>query len=297
MSTRRAAMSLAGLALVLLSYGRAGAVVLRYNPKPGTVCKYKESVKGAGEFSLPLAPEPLRMQMEQTSLSSVKVLSCSEEAVEIEYTVLSGSVAMTVAEEQAEKLKLPKTSLVYRLTPRGKLLETRVVEGGKEPRPHPFVEFMSFMPSGDLEALSFVPFPEADIAPGGKWTDTIRLPLEEGSEQALQATVSSELLGLLTYRGRPCAKIRTSIEVPIPIAEWMKEGAAAGEEVPLELEAEAKASMSFTWYFDHEQGMEVASEGTMVMLMKMAMSEAEEGLPMSMSSTMKMNFKSTLVEK
>lgn len=293
---RKGLVSLVCIGVALLACSRAGAVVLRYNPKPGATFKYKESMKGAGEMTMPMSPEPMRMQMEERSLSSIKVLSVGPEAIQLEHTVLSGTLKLTMQGELAESEKLPKSRTMFKLTPRGKVLEARIVEGEKEAKAEePFPGAMGFLQG--MGQLSFVPFPEGDVKPGDKWSETVVIPAPAKDMPSFSASYNCELLELLTYRGRRCAKIRTSVDIPMPLTDWMAKLVGEESEAPVAAEGDGKISVSYIWYFDRENSVDVSSEGSGAVAMKMTMGDPESGMSFGVSQTMKMNFKSELVEK
>jgi hypothetical protein len=93
-------------------------------------------------------------------------------------------------------------------------------------------------------------FPRQPISPGTEWSDTATITTAEGSKINVSST--SKLLGLVTYRGRQCAKISTTFSVPLSMQ-------MAQEGLPFVLSGSDEGTV--TTYFALAEGRMIGSVG------------------------------------
>jgi len=267
-----------------------GAVRLRYSGKPGKVYRYKTMVVGAGENKASMMNQPMRMQMTMMLEHTTRVLKISPEALELEVASVQGSSNVTSMGQQT-KTPIPKTRIVMRITPLGKVLETKTGSPSGTGRMGAMGGMM-----GNSPVNNFLPiFPERDVKPGDTWSEEAAIPVYK--DVKLNVRMNSKLLGLMNFRGHKCAKIQMTYEIPM---DDLMPPEAQTQTPQMTMTMKGKATGRMTYYFDYERGHEVYSEGPILLAMKMnvsAQSSSGEQQDMETSTVMKMNCKTVLIEK
>ena len=134
---------------------------------------------------------------------------------------------------------------------------------------------------------NFSAFPEGTVEVGDSWSDELEIPaLPGGPEMSLKLT--SHLLGLTTYEGRKCARIRTSFRGPMSFEEM-----AGAEAESASMEATLEGTME--WHYDYENSVYVGGEGSVGIDMKMSIA-APEMPGTEVTTKMLANVKMTLVK-
>jgi hypothetical protein len=274
-------VAVAVLALAALA-SQAGAVQLRHQFRPGESHTYKTTMKGRGETQAAAMPEGMRMEMSMEMVTTEKVLSVSEDGKtgRIEHRVASGSMTMNFG-EKAQTMQVPQERTVISMDNRGKVLKVESEEGTPSPALGASAQGMDW-----AQMAAAMAFPEQDLKPNDTWDFEAPVQVAEGTSMKVKA--HSRLLKLLTYKGRPCAEIRTAFE--IPLESMMPQAQGEGETPGMSMEG--KVSGEVTWYFDHAKGLVIDESGTVKMLMKMSFTMGEQ--TMESSTSMIMNVKSVL---
>jgi len=288
----------------------AEAIVLRYELKKGDIARFKEMAAAAALVSINIAGQTQTQQARhsQTATYKEEVTDVTSEGVIILVRALeSGSMTAEVGGEQGKVSRpLPEMRTFIRMTPRGQVLSARTTfapqQGAAAPQAPPGFNIEDLgVNMGTLEAvLSHLPFPEKDLQPNDTWSEQIRLPGFLGSP-ATTINLNSRLLALGPYKGRDCAKIRTSFEIPLEIdlQEIFKQ-MPLPEGAEVQMEMKGKIAGRVEWQFDYKQGLLVYAEGPMQVAAKASFSfTGPQGESMSgqVNITMKMNTKTTLLEK
>jgi hypothetical protein len=217
-----------------------------------------------------------------TETLATKVLSASEQELELETETVAGEMVKTIFDRK-QTISPPKKKLYRRINTRGKLLEIRM-EGEEAAGQDQFEVDISA-----LEGLG--EFPEKDLKPNDTWTQRAEIPLPGGS-RSLSLNANSRFLGMATFKGRSCAKIRTYFQLPMDmdLASMMlgEAGSAAGD-------VQGQMTGTFTTYFDPALGRELYTEGTIGAKLELTVEVGESSQTMTMK--MKFNVKSALIEK
>jgi hypothetical protein len=224
----------------------ARAEVLRYKFHAGQVLGSRTSVAGA-TMTGQTAGEMTRMQFRSTGKQLERVQSLGGGVVALEVTDLPGTYTVNSA-GQTQTTKGTTSKSLIRMTERGKFLSRRSLGARGEAGG-----------AGQLQGLDAVfglNFPERDLKPGDTWEDTITAG--EGTGGA-KVHVTWKYLSRETFRGRECAKISTTLSMPLD------SGAAAQPGLPATL---GRVTGTVTTYFDPKAGQEVYSSGSIVIQAK-----------------------------
>jgi hypothetical protein len=268
--------------VALLAGARADAIVLRYEPKEGSVRKYKASMAGRMQTSMGEIGDGLQMEMTVEQRYEEKVLARTENGVKAETKLVSGEVTVDV-NGQSQTIATPAGRVVTEMDDRGRVL--KLVEVDFES-----ATGLSQFGGGSGENFpnwsQFGAFPEGDVEVGDSWTDTLSVPTPSGG-MSLELTFTSRLLKLEARKGHQCAKIQTSFEGPMKFD--LPEGAGA------EASLEATLGGEMLWYYDYENSVYVYGEGAIEMSMTMSMPMPGDAGG-EMTTKARMNIKTAVVE-
>ncbi len=290
----------------------AQAVTLRYSLKKGAELTYRVQAASASRMS-GMTEEKLGFQSQIDQTYRLKVLEVSASGdMEIEQELLAGTAKMRMGGEE-HKTPLRKGKARFKISPRGKIIlpppqkeaEPAVEEG--EPNLTSLSALGTSGPGREMDFLSagiVVPFPEKAVNPGETWEEELEMNSswmsmfgEEASDApASRVKVKSELVELVLYKGKKCAHIRTTYELPF--------SRESPSEESYKLSVSGKVAGEVEWYFDYENSSTPTAKGNLQTLMKMTVElppeMAEEAPPEftgGTTSAMKVNMKTTLVEK
>ena len=273
----------------------ADAVVLRFKPGVNSIVKHKVTMSGRTEMTNEMLPQPMRMGLTMVMISRQKVLGRTDQGLKVQTTSSGGTMTMTFEGVEGmeglggmgggkQSQKLPDSKMVAIMDERGRVQQ--IVSSD--------VPGASDMPlSNDtLASLSgMTGFPEGDVKANDTWADEMKIPASEGTPE-INLSVNSRLLELLTYQGRPCAKIRTSFKGPMSF-DLSQMAGKAGSNASGTMEATLQGT--FTQYYDYAHSVWVGGEGQMTMNMTMNMStQGVDTGPMQMK--MAMNIKMQMVK-
>jgi hypothetical protein len=267
----------------------AQAVLLRYTPKVGTITKHSISMSGRMEMTSEMLPQAMRMQLTATIGEREKVLGQTEGGYKVQTSTSGGTVKMTGdGLEGAQSQKAPASSIVAIYDDRSRVMRVVSMKGAKDPS-------MGMGGDSDFSALGGIPLPEEDVKPGDTWADEIKMPMGEGMPEATINT-TSRLLELATYKGRKCAKIRTTMNGPfsLDMSQIPQAQGAQGS-------ADGTLEGTMTAYYDYEKCTWVDASGKVTMNMNMNVNASPPGsegggMSMTMGMKMAMNIKMTLAK-
>jgi hypothetical protein len=290
------------LALAVASAAPAQAIRLRYKFRRGEVSTYRTLVAAAGQSETPLVAEPLRMQMRVDVISTQRVLSVSSNGTaQIESRNVSGTNrVMSMGKTQSSKAQ-PETT-VYTLTDRGRVLRYRETppprQGGAAATADGDAEGASFPESDPLKALYGLNFPEKDLQPGESWSTSSEVEIARGRSVVIK--IRSTFAGLVSHRGRRCAKILTAFEMPTETQQEGTGGPAPPDTGGPSVSQEGRVTGRLTSFFDIAEGREIDTDGWVAMLMKMKMtapSASSGGMESAeMNSVLKMNLRQVFLK-
>jgi hypothetical protein len=236
-------------------------VVLRYAPKVGVEAKHKLAIKGRTEVVTEGMGATMRMEMTGTTFYSEKALSETPDRARME-TLLTGGEFTIQMSGNTQTQEVPKGRIVADVDRQGRMLSLVESDFGGEAQ--------SIMGTGTenwATFSNFSAFPEGNVAVGDSWSDELEIPAMPGGPK-LSLKISSRLLGLATYEGRKCAKIRTTFKGPMSFTE---EGEAEADSTSMEATLEG----TMEWQYDYENSVYVDGEGSMGLDMKMSISAPE----------------------
>jgi hypothetical protein len=295
-----------GFALLSLVAAPAEAIRLRYRFRKGEVATYRTLAAAAAQSDTPLTAEPMRMQMRVDVISRQRVLSVSPTGTaQIESRNLSGTTRMT-AMGKTQTTKADPEVTVYTLTDRGRVIRYREVPTRRAAgaTPDTVIDPVlgaapgsgegAFGDSDPLKALYGLNFPDRDLKPGDVWT--AQSPVEVASGRKVVIRISSRFVGMTRYRGRECARIVTSFEMPTEPAE----AGGATDADGFSFSQEGRITGQITSYFDVAEGREVYTDGAVAMIMRMKMGapshESGAAETAEMNSVMKMNIRQVFLK-
>ena len=265
----------------------AQAVLLRYTPKVGAIAKHTISMSGRMEMTSEMLPQAMRMQLAVTMAEREKVLGQAEGGYKVQTSTSGGTIKMTgEGLGGARSQKAPAASIVAIYDDHSRVARVVSMTGAKDVS-------MGMGGDSDFSALGGIPLPEEDVKPGDTWSDEIKMPMGQGMPEATINT-TSRLLELATYKGRKCAKIRTTMNGPfsLDMSQMPQAQGAQGS-------ADGTMEGTMTAYYDYEKSVWVDASGKVTMNMNMNVSApGGEGGGMSMTMAMKMamNVKMTMVK-
>jgi hypothetical protein len=155
-----------------------------------------------------------------------------------------------------------------------------------------------------LSSCILVPLPSKDVDINESWENTLTMKdnasMGAQSPDTEKVLVKSQLLGIVDYQDRKCAKISTTYERALTgdMSDPVSEGADA------KISTTGKLTGSMTWYLDQESAYTAGAAGTMQMLMKMKIelpAEVAAEVPPEMLNqestvALKANIKTTLMK-
>jgi hypothetical protein len=267
-------MLLAGL---LFGLARAEAVTLSYDLKKGDTLRYRElssaAMKMTGTMSAGNFPLP-NFQISSNVVVRDTVTEVTTKGIIIIVRVVeSGNITTTMkmsGKQQKSTKPFPKVRTTIKMTADGTVLSVRSVSPTEPTNPTspnlPGSTSMTnqFMQTAELEAaLSRPPLTRNDVNPNDAWSNIVIVPgLLSGAAENL--TINSRLLALAPYKGRDCAKIRTSFSLPIDsdLSELMGASPLAQGSTG-RLTMKGKVTGTKVWQFDYNKGKDLYAEGTM----------------------------------
>lgn len=255
-------------ALLLGVLAPAHAITLRYALKKGAAVQYTVRLAAASRASgMGGAKQESTMELATVyRLKVVEVTASGDMLADLE--AISGSVKISEGEESKKKT-LPKAKPLHvKLTPLGLI---SIV--GPEDKTTQLDSDASFgagstTPILDLlSAGSIVPLAERDVKPGDTWesefTEALPMPPLMGEEEGKRVglvKVKSKLIELVDYKGRKCAHIRTTFEMPFD---------AQGTPAPqVTLSVTGKMTGDIDWYYEYDQSRTVTCASTLQLLLK-----------------------------
>ncbi len=256
------------------------AIVLRYEPKVGTVTKYKASMAGRMHTSMAGMDEPMQMEMTTSMEYTEKVLAKTEKGTKVETKLVSGEGQVNF-DGQSQTIPIPTGRMVAELDARGRLIELIETDLGDDAA---MQQVMGVGGENFPNWPQFGTFPEGDVEEGQSWTGKLSIPVPGGGT-GMELTVKSRLLALTTFQDRKCAKVRSSFSGPMNL-DMSAAGLPAEEDVEGSMEANIEGDM--LWYYDYENSIYVYGEGTVGMDMAFSM---PEGMGGDMTSKMALNVK------
>lgn len=246
------------LALTLgLASAQANAVVLRYNLRPGDVARYRESVSTATQMTLGTPAQGQQQEMKQTITATYKetVKSVSADRITLVRAREAGKISVSNGPQGQQQQNLPPVQVIIVMTPLGMVISANEYPTNQKSPAAANLDIAS------EAALSHLPLPKRDVKPGDSWSSQIKLRSFTGSSTPSSVTITSRLLAVAPFRGRNCAKIRSSYSVPINSPLSLAAGAGSSSLGSGQAVAKGKLSGTIVWHFDYKTGQVISAEG------------------------------------
>lgn len=293
-----------GLFCLLLIFALAPveAVTLRYAMKKGATVQYTVRIAAASRATgMGGAKSESRLEMTSTyRLKVTDVTSAGDMMVDLES--ISGTLKVTEG-EKTNQSALPKAKPLHlKITPLGALSIVGPDDWqGETDKAEASFGVGSSTPTLDLlSAASIMPFPERDLKAGDSWeselTETLPmppLPGAEGPRPTGTVKVKSQLVDLVVHKGRKCARIKTTYEMPFD--------AQSSPSPAVTIHVTGKMAGTGDWIYDYERSCTLSTQGTMQLLLKTSADlpvEMRERLPEGVSTdgalSMKANLKAVI---
>jgi len=271
-----------GVLVLAVSVSQAGAVTLRYKFKSGETHAYKTTMKGRGEMGLGGLAESMRMEMSIEMVTAQKVLSVGDggHSAQIEQRVKPGGKMVVTFAGNSTPTEIPQERVLLTMDTRGRVLKLTVAGTGGGAVPGASMQGMDW-----AQMAAAMAFPEKDVKVNEVWETNAAVDVATGAKMKVQAR--SRLLGLETYKGRQCARIRTSFSIPLDtlLPQMMPQGGPAPE-------MGGQVTGLVVWYFDHVSGLVIDESGKVTVQSTTSFTMGEQTV--ETSSSMVMNVKSVL---
>jgi hypothetical protein len=235
----------------------AHALLLRYTPKTGSVVTRKIATSGRTVMRSETLSKSSRTERVGTTLERKEVLGQERGGYKVRESSPGGTTTVTKSGQKgARKKKEPPSSKVTIYDDRGRVVSvlSKAPEAGA-------TDFL--IEADDFMALGTIAFPEQEVKPGDTWSDEARVSMGEGMPE-LVLTVNCRLLALVTYHGRSCAKIRTSITGPLNLELSQIPGLKG-----LEGSAEGTVGGTAVEYYDYTTSTWLDGEAKLTMALSM----------------------------
>ena len=228
-------------------------VLLRLKYEVGETLTYRITVKGAGSLLAVGQNSPIDLDGSFDNIMRIEGLDD-----EGSFTILStyDNVDLTVKVSNQDlgiPIKLPDMRLV--VTPTGKVLDVKLIEGEEEGEEQQSLESM-VASSLDLESLlqdlKCAPFPENAIQPGVEWDATVPAAAEGHGGEDRQMTMRLKYAANEEHLGRQCVRLESTHELPF--------GGEGGEGGLFNVTG-VETGETISW-FDPELGRIIADQGT-----------------------------------
>jgi hypothetical protein len=219
----------------------AHAVLLRYTPKTGSVVTHKVASTNLTTVKSEVAAISTRTETTGTGAERTEVLGQERGGYKVRESTRGGTLTVTTTKsgrKSTHKEKLAPRSSLTIYDDHGRVVSVLSKASGGAPSE-------SVIDVDDFMALGTIAFPEEEVKPGDTWSDEARVAMGEGMPE-LVLTVNCRLLALVTYHGRSCAKIRTSISGPLNL-----ELSQIPEMKGLEGSTEGTVQGSIVQYYDY----------------------------------------------
>jgi hypothetical protein len=245
-----------------LGAGHVAAVTLRYNSKQGSTTRYTESIS-ANLRTTSASIDPNQNVSAQLVLESryrefvTNLVAPDGFRLERNPEVSTLKVVFPAGSAPLE-FTLPDGKKQIRLTNRGLLRSVRLDTSGiRTPTGGNALRVF-----GTIEALlSHLPFSARDMKVGAAWKDTLYIPgLHDNN--LVPVTITSRLLSLDILGGRSCARIRSSINLPLSFSPvdlaflW-----DSAQPPSLTKNITGILTIRQEWFFDYNQGQLISAQG------------------------------------
>ena len=241
------AMSLA-LAAALPAHSKG--VTLRYKQSQGdrAVYKFASSARARIDVQQGLTTSQAEMSLQMSVSTEVTDIS-PEGDLRIQAQITSGGMKLKAEGEQSTA---PVENVVvnYMISPQAGVRNAELVAGN--PPMFPGI-FLAFMPDDAFLLGGLAQLPAKPLSPGETWSGTAHVPTGDGETE--DVPYKSKLLGMVQFRGRPCAKIRTMAKVTETSTEDAPDGSGT-------MTAKATITRDTTWLLDYERGVSMSADST-----------------------------------
>jgi hypothetical protein len=242
-------------ALVALAWAAvpvwAQGLTLKYNLSPGSKASYSFSCSTRAKLDVEKGLTTAAAEMSLQMKVATEVLEAAASgAAKVQGQILSGSLKVK-AEGEQETIPVENVVVNYQMTPRGVVKQKELLAG--QPPILPGVGAV-FEPEDGFLIGGLGLLPDHPVKPGDKWKGVARLP-SVLSEETVAISYESKLLGQERYKGRPCAKIRTTGKREFSQAMDAPDG--SGQVV-----VNGVITADTTWRFDHQRGVIMWSESS-----------------------------------
>jgi hypothetical protein len=258
------ALTLAAMALAQA----AGAVTLRCQYKVGDERKYDSTLAAEGTlaFNGPLGNQALPFNVGGNQQTRLKVTEAAADGTFwVESRTLKSTISLKGAADMAGgdpdagggvagggALEMPKLAIRSRMDTGGNVLESEVVKDDKAKDDKANKDLPVDLDLDQVLNLSQLSgFPAGDLAVGGTWDKELTVKTKDG--KVLKGKVTSKLVAVNGDE----ARIESHYETPIPPTEGVMK---LGMDLPIKLEG--KVVGNSTVYFSLGRGIELRSEGS-----------------------------------
>lgn len=263
-SWRAVAILLTLAALLTAAHSaRAQQLTLKYRFAEGDTASYTFSCSTRAKLDVQkgLTTSAAEMSLQMKVSTEVTEVAPNGDA-KLRGDILSGSLKVK-AEGEEETTPVGEIVTNYVLTPRGVMKAKELLSG--EPIVLPGVSVL--MEADDAFLLGGLGLlPERPVKPGEKWKGVARLPALM-DEEVLTVTYDSKLLGIEQYKGRPCAKIRTTVSRRFAESFEAPDGSGPAKVSGL-------ITGDGTWRFDYERGVIMSMEQRAQVVTEMSHAES-----------------------
>lgn len=247
-------------------------VILRYKGEVGGTQRYRAwfILRMIGIFATPKGERESRMEYRSEAVYLHKILGVEEDGtLEIETTKESGK-AQVISGDQTRALPDRPYRRVIRMTPQGRVVEERVVEGESRdddrvnlafPIASPRYQPNRWLDKLFTKAVHNIAFPERPIKPGDSWGEELTEQMTPNYRVTIR--IVSHFKEWVRVDGRLCALIESSIEAPIETEETVGDW---------DIQLQGRFIGVMTLYFDPKEGTEVQAfdEGRLVLKVSMS---------------------------
>ncbi|MBI2300438.1 MAG: FHA domain-containing protein [Armatimonadetes bacterium] len=251
---------------------QTGRVLLRYGGRAGQVMHYKSQSVVDGGISVGGQQMPLNVNT--SSGYTQEIVSNDGSHVTMRLTMEPSAVTQD-GSPFSGALPTAPPPMTMTMDPSGKILNVQGASAAESTAIPGLPRELQFDYASIMRHLSAMAFPDKEVAVGESWSRECRVPLPAGG--SLTFRTKSTLEGFEAVDGHDCAKVVTSMEVPIHMnLSGLPGGGTVGSVGTL--------SGTETTHFDPAEGALVRSHSDMALKwqMKMAdqpgMKETEEAL-------------------
>lgn len=278
--------------LLLVALRPAGAVVLRFQFKPGEKLVYRDQLALAFDSQPPAGPR-IQMRLRSDSRIEETVKKAEDGRFQLHIETTENKTRREGPGDATESSENKGDPERVELDERGRVLERKSLgkgdasEGGRG--------FTSMLDEFAIiqQVLDGLPYPEGEVEPGHRWEETVAVNLtpEDGGKlkTMVDVRIRSEFRRIVLVRGEECAELVSDFEVPLrtPSNDMARE---------LKLSVDGKILGHLVTYFSIPRGRAVVELGTFGAAATVAMTPPGGSETARIRGRLKLNSKTVLEE-